>query len=113
MSKYEFQNLCFKVLLMFIIVQIFANINLHNLKYINSGVYIVTSTNISSSFPLLGAVYMSPVSWEMTMLKHQQAKLGGRLKVVFKGDLFHVSEQIFSHWLKQGTQINYGAPEQG
>jgi hypothetical protein len=27
--------------------------------------------------------------------------------------LFHVSEQIFSHWLKQGTQINYGAPEQG
>jgi hypothetical protein len=56
---------------------------------------------------------MSPVSWEMTMLKHQQAKLGGRLKVVFKEDLFHVSEQICSHWLKPGTQINYGATEQG
>jgi hypothetical protein len=37
---------------------------------------------------------MSPVSWEMTVLKHQQPKLAGRLKVVFKGDLFHVSEGI-------------------
>jgi hypothetical protein len=39
---------------------------------------------------------MSPASWEMTVLKHQQAKLGGRFKVVFKADLFHVSEQICS-----------------